>query len=92
MLEFLEKEQIDKGIIQGIWEDKGLQPTIENCGDYFEAERIALTGRYGEEAEIEKAQTFAHYCWQAARPPARTCWRRTWPWSSDVRPGMCRSM
>ena len=50
-----------KGIIQGIWEDKGLQPTIENCGDYFEAERTALTGRYGEEAEIEKAQTFAHY-------------------------------
>ena len=50
-----------KGVIAGIGEKQDLQPTLEGCGDYFAAERLALAPRFGEEAEIQKAQEFAHY-------------------------------
>lgn len=50
-----------KGVIAGIGEKQALQPTLEGCGDYFAAERLALAPRFGEEAEIQKAQEFAHY-------------------------------
>ena len=50
-----------KGGIAGIGEKQDLQPTLEGCGDYFAAERLALAPRFGEEAEIQKAQEFAHY-------------------------------
>ncbi len=50
-----------KGVIADIGEKQDLQPTLEGCGDYFAAERLALAPRFGEEAEIQKAQEFAHY-------------------------------
>ena len=50
-----------KGVIADIGEKQNLQPTLEGCGDYFAAERLALAPRFGEEAEIQKAQEFAHY-------------------------------
>ena len=50
-----------KGVIAGIGDKQDLQPTLEGCGDYFAAERLALAPRFGEEAEIQKAQEFAHY-------------------------------
>ena len=54
-------EQELKGIMADIQENTGLTPTLEDCGDYFAAERLALAPRFGEEAEIQKAQEFAHY-------------------------------
>ncbi len=50
-----------KGIIAGIQADKGLEPALEGCGDYFAAELPLLTGRYGSGEEVQKAQSFAHY-------------------------------
>ena len=49
-----------KGVMAGIWENTGLAPTLEDCEDYFAAERAALAPAFGAEAEIEKAQRFAH--------------------------------
>ncbi len=53
-------EQELKGIMAGIQEDTGLTPTLEECGDYFAAERAVLVPSFGTEEEIEKAQRFAH--------------------------------
>ena len=53
-------EQELKGIMAGIQKDTGLTPTLEDCGDYFAAERAVLVPSFGTEAELEKAQKFAH--------------------------------
>ena len=53
-------EQELKGIMAGIQENTGLTPTLEDCGDYFAAERAVLVPSFGTEEEIEKAQRFAH--------------------------------
>ena len=62
-----------KGVIAGIGEKQDLQPTLEGCGDYFAAERLALAPRFGEEAEIQKAQEFAHY--RAVTEPDRATYQ-----------------
>ena len=53
-------EQELKGIMADIQENTGLTPTLEDCEDYFAAERAALVPSFGTEAELEKAQKFAH--------------------------------
>ena len=53
-------EQELKGIMAGIQKDTGLTPTLEDCGDYFAAERAVLVPSFGTEEKIEKAQRFAH--------------------------------
>lgn len=40
--------------------DTGLAPTLEDCGDYFAAERAALVPAFGTAEQVEKAQAFAH--------------------------------
>ncbi|MBP1758794.1 MAG: Ribonucleotide reductase of class (anaerobic), large subunit, partial [Firmicutes bacterium] len=50
-----------KGIIARVERETGLCPTLEECGAYFEAELPHLTSRYGDEEEMKKAQSFAHY-------------------------------
>lgn len=35
-------------------------PTLEDCGDYFAAERAALVPAFGTAEQVEKAQAFAH--------------------------------
>lgn len=50
-----------KKVMEEIEAETGLRPTLENCGDYFAAEREALAGRFGDEAGLDKAQQFAHY-------------------------------
>ena len=50
-----------KGIIARVEKDTGLCPTLEHCEAYFEAELPLLTARYGNEEEMRKAQSFAHY-------------------------------
>ena len=50
-----------KGVLEGIREATGLLPTLENCEAYLEAERAALSPRFGSAEEIAKAQQFAHY-------------------------------
>ena len=49
-----------KGVMADIQAETGLQPTLEHCEDYFAAELPRLTGRFGDEEEIKKAQQFAH--------------------------------
>ena len=51
-------EQELKGIMAGIQENTGLTPTLEDCGDYFAAERAVLVPSFGTGEEIEKAQRF----------------------------------
>ena len=53
-------EQELKGIMAGIQKNTGLTPTLEDCEDYFAAERAVLVPSFGTEAELEKAQKFAH--------------------------------
>lgn len=50
-----------KALIASLEGEVGLQPTLEHCEAYFAAELPRLTGEYGSEAEMRKAQTFAHY-------------------------------
>ena len=49
-----------KGIMADIQAETGLQPTLEHCEDYFAAELPRLTGTFGAEEDIKKAQQFAH--------------------------------
>ena len=91
MLEFLEKEQIDKGIIQGIREYREKYPEAPELAGRVPRPRYHYYGK-----DVWEAAAAALLCGEnlllAARPPARTCWRRTWPWPSAARPGTCRSM
>lgn len=50
-----------KTLIASITADSGLKPTLEGCEEYFAAELPHLVGKYGDEAEMAKAQRFAHY-------------------------------
>ena len=50
-----------KALISSVTADTGLKPTLEGCEDYFTAELPRLVGKYGDEAEMRKAQRFAHY-------------------------------
>ena len=42
--------------------DTGLAPTLEDCGDYFAAERAALVPAFGTAEQVEKAQAFIKSC------------------------------
>ena len=53
-------EKALKGIMAEIREETGLQPTLEDCGDYFAAELPRLAGTFGAGEDIKKAQRFAH--------------------------------
>ena len=53
-------EKALKGIMAEIREETGLQPTLEDCGDYFAAELHRLAGTFGAGEDIKKAQQFAH--------------------------------
>lgn len=59
----LEDPEADvKAVISEVLEESGLQPTLENCGEYMAAERPKLMERFGISAEeAEKEQNFAHY-------------------------------
>lgn len=50
-----------KDIILRVQKETGHLPTLENCEAYFEAELPYLTARFGDEAEMKKAQEFAHF-------------------------------
>ena len=50
-----------KAVIAAIGKETGLRPTLEGCEDYFAEELPRLTGKYGTEEEVKKAQAFAHY-------------------------------
>lgn len=50
-----------KDIILRVQKETGLLPTLEHCAAYFEAELPHLTARFGDEAEMKKAQEFAHF-------------------------------
>ena len=55
-------ESAVKDMIAAIKEETGLSPTLENCGDYFEAELPRLAALFGDgEEELRRAQQFAHY-------------------------------
>ena len=50
-----------KALVSGIGEQTGLQPTLEDCGAYFEAELPRLTAAFGDSGEeLRKCQAFAH--------------------------------
>ena len=54
-------ESAVKDMIAAIREETGLAPTLENCGDYFEAELPRLAALFGDsEEELRKVQKFAH--------------------------------
>ncbi len=49
-----------KALMAQLKADTGLAPTLEDCGDYFAAERAALVPAFGTAEQVEKAQAFAH--------------------------------
>ena len=49
-----------KALMVQLKADTGLTPTLEDCGDYFAAERAALVPAFGTAEQVEKAQAFAH--------------------------------
>lgn len=49
-----------KEVMATIQDETGLQPTLENCGDYFAAELPRLSPRFGGQEEVQRAQSFAH--------------------------------
>ena len=49
-----------KALMAQLKADTGLTPTLEDCGDYFAAERAALVPAFGTAEQVEKAQAFAH--------------------------------
>lgn len=53
-------EQEIQQLIQRVQAETGLQPTLEDCDGYFAAELPHLVAGYGSEAEMRKAQAFAH--------------------------------
>ena len=92
MLEFLEKEQIDQGIIDGIREYREKYPAAPDMAGRVPRPRYHYYGK-----EVWEAAAAALLCGEnlllaGSKATARTCWRRTWPWPSAVRPGTCRSM
>lgn len=50
-----------KAVIAAIEKETGLKPTLEGSESYFAEELPRLTGKYGTEEEVKKAQAFAHY-------------------------------
>ena len=52
-------EQELKAVMADLEKKTGLCPILAGSGEYFAAERAALTPRFGDEAIVEKAQKFA---------------------------------
>ena len=52
-------EQELKAVMADLEKKTGLCPILAGSGEYFAAERAALTPRFGDEATVEKAQKFA---------------------------------
>ena len=51
-----------KAMIASLEEETGLYPRLEGCEDYFAAELPKLSALFGgEEQDLKKAQSFAHY-------------------------------
>jgi len=60
-------------IMESIRVKTGLCPGLENCQPYLDTELPLLSPRFGEEAEVRKAQQFAHY--RAAKETDRAAYQ-----------------